>query len=247
MLSQGCTSKELEKSLRELLSERFTHSLSKTIYDRIASLWHIDRDSEKMLSSIASKVVVGVFCLELLSHIDSLIRSKCGIEKLSSKDLTCKETVKDIKARLSKEKELVGLFKQVLPLLKSFSDLADTKSLECITRLAHSGDYLLSALEDMRDSDDPDYLLWLASVPHYYGKDMQKAKALRNNNRIVSRYVSNLDDFLHKPQKEQIPVELFQLEKVSSNYRINLNAHTTPRKGFFPCTSKRKTSKVKSK
>jgi hypothetical protein len=224
------TGEQIEKSIQELLGERFVHNLSEVIYNSISTLWHIDKECEQHLSSITARVISALFCLECLSHIDTLLKKKLKIKNLTDRNLTDIKNLENLKERLSKEKGLKELAKKVLPHLRRLVDSIDAGSLEKVTQIAHTGDYLLSSLDDMRSSNHPDYSLWLHAIPYYYEKDL--------------RYVSDASPADFKKQhikrswEKQIPVEPFDLREKTTSYRINLNTHHSTEEGFFPCTPK---------
>lgn len=163
-------------TIDKILKDRFTHSTSNIIYDTIATLWHIDNESEQLVSRIASKVVIGLFCLEYLSHLHNIIKENAGIKnQLTSYDLTNNDIMNEIKNRIQGaaqkgnliEKHIKGIITSLLEVLEQ----ASIKNLDELTKVAHLGDYLLSSLKDMKGVED-DYNLWLYSIPHYYKKDL---------------------------------------------------------------------------
>src|SRR3989304_7636797 len=138
----------MDRSLKQIMKERFVHSLSKEVYDKVATLWHIDRESEKLMSQIASKVVVGVFCLEYLSYTHTLRKEKAGIkDNISASDLSDEDLVADVRTRLSDNKEAALIFKSAVCRLKKIIDSVNITTLEDLTRVAHTGDYLLRSEE----------------------------------------------------------------------------------------------------
>jgi hypothetical protein len=223
---------QIKKSVQELLGERFVHNLSGLIYNSISTLWHIDKECEEHLSTITARAISTIFCLEYLSHIDALLKEKLKIKNLTDANLTDTKNLKNLKQRLSKEKELKGLARELLPQLKRLVDSIEAGSLETVTQIAHTGDYLLSSLEDMRSSKHPDYPMWLHATPYYYEKDLRY---------LLDRGSA---DFKKGPMKrswkKQIRVEPFDIKEKTTNHRINLNAHHTTEEGFFPCMPKGK-------
>src|SRR3990170_5073906 len=121
----------MDRSLKQIMKERFVHSLSKEVYDKVATLWHIDRESEKLMSQIASKVVVGFFCLEYLSYIHTLIKEKAGIkDNISASDLSDEDLVADVRTRLSDNKEAALIFKSAVCRLKKIIGPVNITTLE---------------------------------------------------------------------------------------------------------------------
>lgn len=207
--------KKLNQSLEQIIKQRFVHSLSGIVYDKVGALWHIDKESEKLMAQIASRVVVGMFCLKYLSHIDSLVKKKARIKHdVAALDLSDEDFVAGIKSRLS-DKDIAELFKRIARRMKQLLDSMDIKTLEDLTKIAHTGDYLLSSLEDMKNSGGGDYDIWLSSMPYYYEKDL----------RHLGLVGAGFDLFSDVAYHEQFPAESFCFEKIHSDQRINLNAH----------------------
>lgn len=244
MLSAKATNQKLNQSFEQIMKERFVHSLSHIIYDRIALLWHIDKESEQVLAHIAAKVAAGIFCLEYLSHINSLVKDKAGIkEDITAMDLSNEELIADIKDRLSHNKEIAGFFKNVSGMLKMLVDSIDVKNLKDLTAIAHTGDYLLSSLQDMKDSRHDEYALWLSSIPYYYEKDLHCLGLIRHEGLAISDAGISADQYDVSSWNEQFYHEPFYLEKLNSNHRINLHAHLSSasgkaaNEGYFPCVA----------
>ncbi|MBI3399200.1 MAG: hypothetical protein HY026_08250 [Deltaproteobacteria bacterium] len=232
---------KLNKTLEHIMKERFVHSLSHIIYDKVSMLYHIDKESEELMSQIASKVVAGMFCLEYLSHIHSLIKEKAGLkEDITAVDLSDEGFIADLKTRLS-NKGTAAPFKKAARLLKKFLDSIDIKTLDDLTKVAHTGDYLLSSLQDMKDSGHDEYNLWLSSIPYYYEKDLRHLGLMKTRlDSFADEHIP--DNYTASFWNGQFPVESFHQEKIYSNHRINLNAHLpseTTEKGFFPCVRSR--------
>lgn len=174
MPSAKTNNQRLNQSLEQIVKQRFVHSLSDIVYDNVSTLWHIDKESEKLMAQAASRVVAGIFCLKYLSHINSLVKKKAGIkDDITALDLSDEGFIAGIKSRLSNNKDASGLFKRAARQMKKFLDSTDIKTLEDLTKMAHTGDYLLSSLEDMKDSGSDEYDLWLSSMPYYYEKDLR--------------------------------------------------------------------------
>ncbi|MBI3753913.1 MAG: hypothetical protein HY266_07740 [Deltaproteobacteria bacterium] len=241
MPSPKAIHQRLNQSLEQIMKERFVHSLSHIIYDRISLLWHIDKESEQLMAHIAAKVVAGIFCLEYLSHINSLVKEKAGIkEDITAMDLSNEELIAGIKTRLSRNKEVAGLFKNAAGLLKKFVDAIDIKTLKGLTTIAHTSDYLLSSLQDMKDSRHDEYAIWLSSIPYYYEKDLKYLGLVHYEGLKMRDASLDIDSFAVSFWNEQFSNEPFCLEKIHSNHRINLNAHLpseAAKEGYFPCTA----------
>jgi hypothetical protein len=223
-------SEMIEKSIQELLGERFVHNLSSLIYNSISTLWHIDEECEEHLSSISVKAISALFCLECLSHIDTLLKKKLKIKDLTDRELTNTKKLENLRQRLSKETGLKELAKELVTHLRRLVDSIEAGNLEKVTQIAHTGDYLLSSLEDLRDTNHPDYSMWLHAVPYYYEKDLNHLQE------------STSKDFKKGPMKrswkKQIPTEPFDFKEKPSEHRINLNTHHATKEGFFPCTQR---------
>lgn len=166
--------KSIDNGFDQILKDRFTHNSSDIVYDTISALWHMDDECEELISKIASKVVIGLFCLEYLSHLNEVIKEKVGVKNnITTKDLTNNEVIDDLKNRLKTSEDLGKRIKGVIASLKDLLETADIKNLDELTKIAHAGDYLLSSLNDMKGVNKDDYNLWLYSIPHYYKKDLQ--------------------------------------------------------------------------
>lgn len=228
MPSVSTDNQRLNQSLEQIIKQRFVHSLSDIVYDKVSTLWHIDKESEKLIAQIASRVVVGVFCLKYLSYINSLVKKKAGIKHdIAASDLSDEDFVAGIKSRLS-NKDIADLSKMTARRMKELLDSIDIKTLEDLTKIAHTGDYLLSSIEEMKDSGSEDYELWLSSMPYYYEKDLRHLGLIRTGFDLFSNAVAH----------EQFSVESFYFEKIHSDHRINLNAHLPKEatdEGYFPC------------
>ncbi|MBI5047576.1 MAG: hypothetical protein HZB54_01305 [Deltaproteobacteria bacterium] len=224
---------KLDKSLEQIIKERFVHSLSNIVYDKVATLWHIDKESEKFMARMAVNVVVGIFCLEYLSHINSLIREKAKIkENITAIDLSDEDLMAKVKTIISHNEEAESIFKNAASRLKEIIDSVDIKTLEDLTKIAHTGDYLLSSLQDMKDSSHSEYAIWLSSIPHYYEKDLKHLGLIKTARGEWNNYTEPF-------WSEQSLSELFHFEKIHSDHRINLNAQLVPetaKEGYFPCT-----------
>lgn len=241
---------KLDKSFEQIIKQRFVHSLSNIIYDKVSTLWHIDKESEKFMSRIAANVVVGTFCLEYLSHINSLIKEKAGIkENITAADLSDKDLMAKIKDALACNKETASLFKNAAVLLKKIIELADIKTLEDLTKIAHTSDYLLSSLQDMKDSNHDEYAMWLSSTPYYYEKDLTHLGLIKEARFNIQDIGLDSNSCYSMPVwNAEFPAEPFYTEKIYSNHRINLNAHRATKEGYFPCIqSKGKGKRINSR
>lgn len=165
--------KSINNGFDQILKDRFTHSSSDIVYDAISSLWHMDDECEELISKIASKVVIGLFCLEYLSHLNEIIKEKAGIKNnVTAKDLTNSGIICGIKDKLKTKGDMGRQVKDVIASLTELLESSDIKNLDELTKIAHASDYLLSSLEDMKGVSKDDYTLWLYSIPHYYKKDL---------------------------------------------------------------------------
>lgn len=190
--------------------ERFVHHFSELIYDSLFALWHLSPTIERQLSEILSKVVIGIFFIRYLSHINEMVAEDADLkDRLTSKDLSDKDKIEWILKRLNKcDRFKSALEKDILPGLIDIIKNTSARDLTDLTRLAHAGDFLSSAMNDMRDIKDPDYPLWLESVPEYYDKDIahMSLKKSQANIRAGKRRVITLEKpFSIRPlTKEQI-------------------------------------------
>lgn len=165
--------KSINNGFDQILKDRFTHSSSDIVYDAVSSLWHMDDECEELISNIASKVVIGLFCLEYLSHLNEIIKENAGIKNnITAKDLTNIGIIGGIKDKLKTKGDMGKQVKDVIASLIELLESADIKNLDELTKIAHAGDYLLSSLKDMKGVSKDDYNLWLYSIPHYYKKDL---------------------------------------------------------------------------
>ena len=241
---------KLDKSFEEIIKERFVHSLSNIIYDKVSALWHVDKESEKFMARIAANVVLGTFCLEYLSHINLLIKEKAKItENITAADLSDKDLMTKVKAALSGNKEAASLFRNAASQLKKIIEVADIKTLEDLTKIAHTSDYLLSSLQDMKDSNHGEYTIWLSSIPYYYEKDLMHLGLMKEARFKAQDIGLDLDSYYSTPVwNAEFPAEPFYTEKIYSNHRINLNAHRATKEGYFPCIqSKGKGKRINSR
>ena len=241
---------KLDRSFEQIIKERFVHSLSSIIYDKVSTLWHIDKESEKFMARIAANVVVGTFCLEYLSHINSLIKEKAKIKgNITAADLSDKDLMAKIKAALSGNKEAASLFKNAATLLKKIIELANIKTLEDLTKVAHTSDYLLSSLQDMKDSNHDEYAIWLSSIPYYYENDLMHLGLMKEAQFKIQDMGLDSNNYYSTPVwNAEFPAEPFYTEKICSNHRINLNAHQATKEGYFPCIqSKGKVKRINSR
>ena len=241
---------KLDRSFEQIIKERFVHSLSSIIYDKVSTLWHIDKESEKFMARIAANVVVGTFCLEYLSHINSLIKEKAKIKgNITAAYLSDKDLMAKIKAALSGNKEAASLFKNAATLLKKIIELANIKTLEDLTKVAHTSDYLLSSLQDMKDSNHDEYAIWLSSIPYYYENDLMHLGLMKEAQFKIQDMGLDSNNYYSTPVwNAEFPAEPFYTEKICSNHRINLNAHQATKEGYFPCIqSKGKVKRINSR
>ncbi len=168
-------------SLESILEERFVHSLSELVYNRISTLWHIDdEDVEKELSHLAATAVCVLFCLEYLTHINRFIKKGLVLHPQDARELSKEEGIKRLKEHLT-DNTSATLVKRILPQLVNFVESIRAGNIEEVTQLAHTGDYLLFGLKELRSRDDPEYLLWLESLPHYYRKDLEYLSLIKSS------------------------------------------------------------------
>lgn len=166
--------KDLQALLDKIQEERFVHHISELTYDRLFALWHLSPVAERHLSEILSRVITGLFFVRYLKHVHDAVIDEAAIEdKLSSKDLADQEKIeKTVKSLGHCEKFRALLEEEILPQLVDIMENTKARDLTDLVKLAHAGDFLLSALKDMKDSEDPEYPLWLEAVPEYYEKDL---------------------------------------------------------------------------
>ncbi len=231
-----------EALLKEVADERYVHSLSELTYNNVSSLWHISSSSEKELARIAARVICGIFCLKYLSHIDRLIKKKHRIKGLTDRDLSDPEKASDAVERFSEDEELRTIVEEVLPALRELVDSVGPEDLEKLTQMAHTGDYLLAALDDLRRSGDDDYRLWLLSIPHYYEKDLESLRVLRRPG-----FVEELERFVENTWKGQIPIEALSFNMRPPARRINLNPLFTTRPDTLPSGPRKRIKRAASK
>lgn len=198
--------KEFKQLMKKIQDERFIHNISEITYDRLFALWHLSPAVEKQLSEILSKVIIGLFFLRYLGHLNEEVVKEAGLKtRLTSKDLSDTEKISEMIKELSSSRRFRGIMeKEILPLLNDIIDNSKAKNLTDIVKLAHTGDYFSSALEDMKDNGDFEYQLWLESVPEYYDKDiihmsMKKSlpalKEKRKRLLILDNCVTNLHQY----------------------------------------------------
>jgi len=166
--------KDLRVLLEKIQEERFVHHVSELTYDRIFSLWHLGPTAERYLSEIVSRVIIGLFTIRYLKHLHDELIEEAGVgDKLTSKDLSDKGKIEKMVKDLSNCERLRSLVEEeILPHLVEIMENTKAGDLTDLVKLAHAGDFLLSALEDMKDNEDTEYPLWLEAVPHYYEKDL---------------------------------------------------------------------------
>lgn len=166
--------KDIKLLLKKIQDERFVHNISELTYDRLFALWHLSPATERHLSEILSKVIIGLFFIRYLTHINDAVVDEVNIkDRLTSKDLSNKRKIEKILNRLIKSDIFKPVLeKEILPQLANIIENTKARDLTDLIKLAHAGDFLLSALDDMRDVRDPEYLLWLEAVPEYYDNDL---------------------------------------------------------------------------
>ncbi|MDD5433949.1 MAG: hypothetical protein PH343_00835 [Nitrospira sp.] len=166
--------KDIEQILKKIQDERFIHNISELTYDRLFALWHLSPSVEKQLSEILSKVIIGLFILRYMEHLNEEVVKDSGLtSRLTSNDLSDKGKIASITKDLSNSKRFKAILeKEILPHLKDIIENSKANNLTDLVKLAHTGDYFSSALEDMRDAGDFEYQLWLEAIPEYYGNDI---------------------------------------------------------------------------
>ncbi|HAG52129.1 MAG TPA: hypothetical protein DCL42_12450 [Deltaproteobacteria bacterium] len=236
MSSPKNNASKINKTLEQVMKERFVHSLSQIVYDKVSALWHIDKESEELMSQIASKVVIGMFCLEYLSYINKLVKEKNKVtHNITAFDLSDKDLIEDIKSRLS-NKETADSFKKTARLLKKFLDSTDIKTLEGLTQVAHTGDYLLYSLKDMKESNHDEFNLWLSSMPYFYEKDLSYLGLVKSRFDLFPDTYS-LESHIDSFWSESLQDEAFDFEKMHFDHRINIDAHLSSevaKKSYLP-------------
>ena len=205
--------KDLKSLLSQIKNERFVHQISELTYDHIFTLWHLNPKIERQLSGVVSKVVIGLFLLRYLSHLNHEVMKEANVKnRLTSKDLSDKKKIEKAVKKLGKSDKLKTLLeKEIFPQLIDILENTKAKNLADLTRLAHAGDYLSSALDDLKSVEDPEYRLWLESVPEYYDKDLTHLSLKRGPVTIskgktrsfaLDRWVTNLNK--HTPSIEAV-------------------------------------------
>ncbi len=166
--------KEFKELMKKIQDERFIHNISELTYDRLFALWHISPSVEKQLSEILSKVIIGLFILRYMGHLNDEVVKESGLKnRLTSKDLSDKGKIAGLTKDLSNSKRFKSILeKDILPLLSDIIENSKANNLTDLVKLAHTGDYFSSALEDMKEVGDVEYQLWLESIPEYYGNDI---------------------------------------------------------------------------
>lgn len=205
--------KDLKSLLNQIQDERFIHQLSDLTYDQIFTLYHLNPKIERQISGVVSKVVIGLFLLKYLSHLNHEVMKEANIKgRLTSKDLSNKKKIEKITRKLEKSSKLkILLEKDIFPQLIDVMENTRARNLMDLTMLAHAGDYLSSALDDMKSVEDPEYRLWLESVPEYYDKDLTHLSLKRapvtiskgkTRSFALDRWVTNLNK--HTPSIEAV-------------------------------------------
>ncbi|MCC7201050.1 MAG: hypothetical protein IT393_00055 [Nitrospirae bacterium] len=200
--------KEFKLLLRNIQDERFVHHVSELTYERLFALWHLSPAVGRQLSRLLSKVVIGLFSIRYLSHINDMVARDAGIsERLTSLDLADMERIAGITKQLEKSAKFRSMLERdVLPDLIDIIEHTKTLDLSDLVKLAHSGDYLTTALDDMKELDDPEYQLWLESIPDYYQRDVihlgLKKRRLHSRRKkvnplVLDKWVTNLHQ--HSP------------------------------------------------
>lgn len=203
----------LKSLLNKIQDERFVHNISELTYDRLFALWHISPKIERQLSGIVSKVVIGLFFIRYLTHMSNTVMKEANIKnRLTSKDLSDNKKIASIAKKLNKSDKFKSLLeKEILPQLIEIIETTGAKDLTDLSKLAHSGDYLSLALDDMKVIEDYDYNLWLEAVPEYYDNDLRhmrlKKKPVTINKSstrklTLEKWVTNLNK--HTPLNDAV-------------------------------------------
>src|SRR3989304_10519632 len=173
--------KDLKSLLNQIQGERFVHQISELTYDQIFALWHLNPKIERQLSGVVSKVVIGLFLLRYLSHLNHEVMREANVKnRLTSKDLSDKKKIEKVVKKLGKSDRLKTILeKEIFPHLIDILENTKAKNLTDLTMLAHAGDYLSSALDDMKSVEDPEYRLWLFFRPEKYYKDLTPIRLTR--------------------------------------------------------------------
>lgn len=199
---------EFEEMIKKLQDERFVHSISELTYDKLFALWHLSPAIEHQLCEIISKVIIGLFSIKYLSHINEMVSSEANLDdRTTSYDLSDKEKIERLTEKLSSPDRFKTILeKDILPQLIDIIENTRSKDLTEVTQVAHSGDYLLSALNDLKVTEDPEYSLWIESIPEYYEMDLshmrlkKRTMPMRTRKRpalLLDKWVTNLDQ--HTP------------------------------------------------
>ncbi len=200
--------KEFKLLLKNVQDERFVHHVSELAYERLFALWHLSPSVGRQMSRLVSKVVIGLFFIRYLSHINDLIASDSKIEERPvSSDLADRELIEKIVKKLEKSNRYRSMLESdILPELIDIIEHTKTLDLSDLVKLAHSGDYLATSLDDLKESNDPEYTLWLESIPEYYQRDvvylgLKKRRVntgkKKVNPLILDKWVTNLNQ--HSP------------------------------------------------
>ncbi len=220
-------------AIEDVLKERYVHGLSSLLYERIATLWHLDPEIERELASLCGKLWWGYFCICYLSHFHRDLKERHGVDKgLRAEELT-EGVRRDLKRKFSDREMVRRLKEEILPQLKEMMEKVEPKDMDSLTAMIHSGEYLLSSLEDMAEDRHEEYHLWLPSIPHLYRKDLHYLGVMRLGPRRPSmpiyNYISNMKELMPKGKGVEI-----------QSVRRSLSPRRLPkaRKGFYPCKTR---------
>ncbi|MCC6543702.1 MAG: hypothetical protein IT392_04265 [Nitrospirae bacterium] len=204
---------ELKLLLKNVQDERFVHHVSELTYERLFALWHLSPSIGRQMSRLISKVVIGLFFIRYLSHINDLVAKDANIkERPKSSDLADREAIEKIIKKLEKSNKFRSILgSDILPELIEIIEHTRALELSDLVKLSHSGDYLATAMDDFKESDDPGYQLWLESIPDYYQRDLIHL-GLKNRRRssgrrkinplILDKWVTNLNQ--HSPSTNAV-------------------------------------------
>ncbi len=204
----GMKEKELKLLLKNIQDERFVHHVSELTYERLFALWHLSPAVGRQMSRLLSRVVIGLFFVRYLSHLNDIVAKDAEInERPTSSDLADREQVEKLIKKLEKSSRFRSILEwDIMPNLIDVIEHTKTLDLNDLVKLAHSGDYLATALDDMKESDDPEYQLWLESIPDYYQRDLihlgLKKRSLSSRRKkvnplVLDKWVTNLNQ--HTP------------------------------------------------
>lgn len=226
----------IEEVFKGLLEERYVHELSSLLYERIATLWHLDPEIERELAFICSRLWWGYFCIEYLSHFHRALMERYRIDKgLKAGEFT-EGIKKDLRKKITDRDMARQLKEEILPQLREIMEKVEPRDMDRLTAMIHSGEYLLASLEDMAEDSYEEYPLWLSSIPHLYRKDLHYLGVIRPVARRPSmplhNYIANLKDLMPRSEPAYPPPVRRRGGSRPLRKAVNL------RKGFYPCKTR---------